>query len=166
MGREYKRGWWRTNDVLFTEEKWAGLDGSCVWVYRGWNYSFPASLTWEAITYPGRYVGLVIGAGDKSGIEAMGTGWGHAGRMFRLRKEPRKEPWALQTVEVEQRRKNSQGTWEAAARKVKDILAAYVQEVKRSNCFKMQGRDHCAMILLPGQLRSDKWHCKWPALCV
>ena len=39
--------------------------------------------------------------------------------MFRLMEEPRTGPRALQTTEGEQRRKNSPGTWEAAARKVR-----------------------------------------------
>lgn len=43
--------------------------------------------------------------------------------MFQWRKEPRTELWALPTVAVEERTKNSQGTWEEAARKVRDILA-------------------------------------------
>lgn len=50
------------------------------------------------------------------------------------------KPQGLHTLEVEQRRKNSRGAWEAAARKLRDVAAQRVQEVKGRKCFRVQGR--------------------------
>ena len=88
---------------------------------------------------------------DKSGPEATGTGWGHGGRMFRLMKEPRPGPRALQTTEGERRRKNSPGTWEEAAWKVRHP-SRVCPDVRRRKCCKTQGRDQCVRVLPEGHL--------------
>lgn len=49
-------------------------------------------------------------------------------------------PWGLHTLDVEQRGQNSHGAWAAAARKVREVAAQHVQEVKGRKGFKVQGR--------------------------